>query len=298
MFAGAAHAQQREARPADVQKMEAAVPTEAAVKPEKARKVLVFGRTGPKTATQGAGFVHSSIPLGCAAVKAMGEKTGAYSAEISYDPSLFDDMNKLEQFDAVVLVSTTHDFLADPKDEAISKKRIDNLVNFVKGGKGVAGFHAAGDAYYDEPEYGELIGAYFSRHDGGREQIQVVNEDPKSPITAAFGGEGFVYHDEIYRFLKQTAAKGGQVFSRSHVHVLLSVDVTKNHNEQPGTDMPVSWIHEEGKGRVFYNSLGHNEYVWWDKTILKYDLAGIQYAIGDLKADATPAGESKTASAK
>ena len=30
-------------------------------------------------------------------------------------------------------------------------------------------------------------------------------------------------------------------------------------------------------------SLGYNDYVYWDQAILKHYLAGIQYAIGDLK---------------
>jgi len=300
MLASGAMAQQRQRttpNPADVQKMESALPAQAQDKPRAQRHVLVFGRTGPKTADQGAGFIHSSIPLGCAAIKAIGDKTGAYQADISYDPTVFDG-DGLNKYDAVVLVSTTHDFLADPKDEAISKKRIENLLNFVKSGKGLAGFHAACDAYYHVPEYGQMMGGYFSGHDGQKELIQVVNDDPKSPISEVFGGQGFEYRDEIYRFLRTGAATGGQVFSPSKVHLLLSVDVEKNHNEKPGTVMPVSWIHEFGKGRVFYNSLGHNEYVWWDPKILKFDLAGIQYVLGDLKADDSTPGTSKTASAK
>ena len=39
---------------------------------------------------------------------------------------------------------------------------------------------------------------------------------------------------------------------------------------------------------MFYSSLGHNEYVYWNPEILKFYLAGLQYALGDLDADATP----------
>ncbi len=287
--ARAQRAQPTTPKPDDVAKVREALPSEAPAKPAKPRSVLVFGKA--------AGFVHSSIPLGCEAVKLMGDKTGAYKATISYDPAMFDPQT-LSQFDAIILVSTTGDYLDDPKDKPASDKRREALINFVRGGKGVVGFHAASDAYYDYSPYGEMIGGYFSNHKSGKEQIEVINEDPKSALTAAFGGKGFEYHDEIYRFLPNTKAKNGQVFSRSKVHVLLSVDVEKNNNEKPGTEMPVSWIHQVGQGRVFYNSLGHNEFVWYDPTILKYDLAGIQYAIGDLKADAAPSGATKTASAK
>jgi len=51
---------------------------------------------------------------------------------------------------------------------------------------------------------------------------------------------------------------------------------------------PVSWISTFGKGRTFYCSLGHRQEIYWNPTILKHYLAGIQYALGDLEADATP----------
>jgi len=53
-------------------------------------------------------------------------------------------------------------------------------------------------------------------------------------------------------------------------------------------DYPVAWIRQHGKARVFYTSLGHNPDVFWDPRMLTMFLAGIQYALGDLDADATP----------
>ena len=53
-------------------------------------------------------------------------------------------------------------------------------------------------------------------------------------------------------------------------------------------DYPVAWIRQHGKARVFYTSLGHNPDVFWDPRMLAMFLAGIQYALGDLDADATP----------
>ena len=46
--------------------------------------------------------------------------------------------------------------------------------------------------------------------------------------------------------------------------------------------MPIAWVHPYGQGREFYCSLGHNEFVYYNPQILKYYLAGIQYALGDL----------------
>lgn len=317
-FTASVRAQERKPKEDDVKKMEAALPDKAPAKPEKARKLLIYGNAN--------GYVHSSIPLGEETIKELGAKTGAWTGTISNDPAAFDD---LSGYDGVMLVSTTGHFLIpqanagkapgkDATDEQkkayeakkkeadaklapykeAEKKRMQNLIDFVeKDGKGLAGIHAATDAYYDNRPYGDLIGGYFAGHHAGQEKIAVVNEDPKSAITAPFDGKGFDFADEIYRFTPKGKDGKDQSYSREKVHVLLSVDVTKNNNEKAGTDMPVSWIHKAGKGRVFYCSLGHNEFVYENPTILKYYLAGIQYALGDLQANDAPSSP-KSASAK
>ena len=53
-------------------------------------------------------------------------------------------------------------------------------------------------------------------------------------------------------------------------------------------DYAISWIKREGEGRVFYCSLGHDMNVFQEPAILQFYLDGIQYALGDLAADATP----------
>ena len=53
-------------------------------------------------------------------------------------------------------------------------------------------------------------------------------------------------------------------------------------------DNAIAWIQQVGKGHVFYCSLGHNRHIFWDPALLQFCLDGIQYALDDLKADATP----------
>jgi type 1 glutamine amidotransferase len=107
-------------------------------------------------------------------------------------------------------------------------------------------------------------------------------------LTKAFGGKGFLIKDEIYMFEAP--------YSRSSQRVLLSLDMSKPRNEKrgmpdkkrPDNDYAISWIRDFGKGRVFYCSIGHNNEIYSNPVMLRYYLAGIQWAIGDLKADATP----------
>ncbi|MGD0088651.1 MAG: ThuA domain-containing protein [Planctomycetota bacterium] len=168
------------------------------------------------------------------------------------------------------------------------------LLDFVKGGKGLGGAHAATDCYYSWPEYGEMIGGWFSGHPYSKHVAKI--DDPTSPLTAAFDGKPYDYSDEMYVFGPKGKTKDGrdvQPYARDKVRVLLSIDspaskidITKG-GRQDG-DYPISWIKSYGDGRVFYSTLGHNEFTWWNPTMLKHYLAGIQFTLGDLKADTTP----------
>ena len=53
-------------------------------------------------------------------------------------------------------------------------------------------------------------------------------------------------------------------------------------------DNPIAWIQQIGQGRSFYCSFGHDQRTFFHKPINQFFLDGIQYALGDLKADATP----------
>ena len=79
--------------------------------------------------------------------------------------------------------------------------------------------------------------------------------------------------------------------------MLLSIDTqnTDMHQGQsfgkvdrPDNDYALAWVRSQGKGRVFYSTIGHNPYVFWDKRMLEFYLAAIQFALGDLEAPTTP----------
>jgi len=141
------------------------------------------------------------------------------------------------------------------------------------------------------PEFNKMIGGWFKFHWSNPQHIVVKIDDPKSPLTAMFNGQEFDIYDETYTFAQES-------FSRENVHVLTSVNYDKMSDadkavEPAGSkrtdgDYGLSWIRREGKGRVFYEAHGHNEKIYAMKPMLEHVLAGVQYAIGDLKADDTP----------
>ena len=61
--------------------------------------------------------------------------------------------------------------------------------------------------------------------------------------------------------------------------------------------VPVSWLRKFEGGRVFYTNLGHNESTFWNSSVMKHCLDGLQYALGDLAADATPSSKIKRSAA-
>ena len=70
--------------------------------------------------------------------------------------------------------------------------------------------------------------------------------------------------------------------------MLLRLDTEKTDMTLPGIkredrDFGISWARPWGEGRVFYSSLGHNHEMYWHPKVVRHYLAGIQWALGDLK---------------
>lgn len=307
-------------KPDFVKKIDEALPAKPTVAPSKKHKVLIF--------THAAGFVHSSIPYGAYAVEAMGKKSGAFESVTSNDPAVFDD---LSGYGAIVMVNTTGDWLMprnpggepkndpnkpDPNYEAKlaawkaakakydeeskgAKEKVEsrrkNLLDFLAAGGGLVGFHAASDAQYHWKEFGLIIGGYFWGHPW-HEKVGIKLDDPNHKLLSVFEGKDFEIADEIYQFKEP--------YSRGNLRILLRLDTTKTNMKKNGIhrtddDFGVAWVRSYEKGNIFYSSLGHREEIYWNPTILKFYLDGIQFALGDLKADTAPSGEkAKPAAAK
>ena len=184
--------QKQFANPADIAAMRAAIPEKPIATPKALRHVLVLCKA--------AGWVHTSIPLAAKMVEYLGDKTGAWMTTITYDPAAITTDN-LKQYDAIFLDSTTGEFLDDPQDKAVTDARHRAFLDFVKGGKGIAGVHAASDSYHKEltgtwPEMNELIGGFFKYHWTYPTLIPVKIDDPQSPLTAMFPPRGYEIVDE------------------------------------------------------------------------------------------------------
>lgn len=260
-----------------LEKIEAAMPLVAPVAAKQQRQLLVFYRTD--------GYAHESIPYWNHLIKAMGEKTGAYTATLSQK---YDDLmpERLARFDAVFFNNTCRMKTPEPVKTAI--------LAYVHGGKGFVGNHGAGDNWHDWPAGLDMLGGQFASHPFDRAQLKV--DDPDNPITKVFVGQSFPFADELYAFRNGV--------DRSKLRVLISIDypnspgvmaacerarATSNlWSVNAANDYPISWVRRFGDGRLFYCSLGHKPEVTMNPTIAAFYLAGIQYALGDLAADDAP----------
>jgi len=270
--------------PETVEKIQAALPSEVPAKPHQPRRLLIFSKTS--------GFRHDSIPVGVQAITLLGEKTAAFTAVHSEDEAVFEP-ESLRQFDAVLMLNTTGDVFRpqsasdDPAEQQAAvqrEQRLQNsLVNFVRNGKGLAGIHSATDTYRDWKEYNDMMGGAFVSHPWHTEvPIRVL--DPGHPLLQVFGGKGFTVVDEIYQFRNDTARP-------TERRMLLSLAPDWEGLEQGSRDdefYPISWIDRYGQGRVFYCSLGHRGEIFHNSQVMAHYLAGLQFALGDLEADAAP----------
>lgn len=256
----------------------AAVPSLPLVKPAKPRRLLVFYGTEF--------YVHQSTVFANEAVRQMGKRTGAFTADFSDDLAVFTH-ETLARYDAIVFNNSLGLKFTDAQRAA--------LLSFVKRGKGLIGLHAAIAAFQpfdkgskDWPEAQQCLGGRWLSHPWhATDTIAVKLDDPTHPLLAAFSGRGFWMRDEAYQL--------DYAYSRDKQRVLMSLDMSHPENARaPGEikrndgDFPLAWIKRCGDGRVFYTSVGHNPELFRNPTVLMHDLAGIQYALGDLPADDTP----------
>ena len=130
-----------------------------------------------------------------------------------------------------------------PKRDAAMKA---NLEKFVTAGGGLFVFHFACGAFEDWKGYEKLAGRVWEpqkpAHDPyGLFTVQII--DKTHPITANVGN--FEIQDELYTCLRD---------SEVPIHVL-----AESVSKVDGKTYPMAFVLENGKGRIFHTTLGHDD---------------------------------------
>lgn len=282
--------------PADRARLiESAAPAQPQVAARKPRRVLIF--ITPPHLMEKDPHRGYCIPYGTYALRTLGRKARAFEPVVSVNLAMFLPEN-IRQFDAIVLNNTSGPWITPTSEqmqldifrrhgdnaEAVEQVLRASLLDYVRNGKGLAAIHYAIGANRHWPEFHEMLGAKYAGHPWN-EEVGIKIDDPAHPVAAAFGGRGFRIAEEIYQFQ--------QPYARDNVRVLLSLDTqTTNMNvkwlKRDDRDFALAWVRPYGNGRIFYTAIGHRTELYWNPSILRLYLDGVQFAAGDLVAPAKP----------
>jgi type 1 glutamine amidotransferase/HEAT repeat protein len=171
------------------------------------------------------------------------EDSGRFAVEVTEDPSSC-DAAALAKYDLVVSNWTNY----PSEDRAWGAEAEQALLDFVRGGKGFALFHAAAACLWPWPEYRELTGAWWAMGETGHGRIHtfgVAMAARDHPITR--GLESFAIHDELWHRI-----------GISPTARVLCTAFSAAEEGGTGNDEPVALVTEYGKGRCFNLVLGHD----------------------------------------
>jgi cytochrome c len=225
-------------------------------------RVLVFSKT--------AGFRHSSIGVGIAAVEKLGQENG-FAVDATEDAGAFTQKN-LARYRAVVWLNTTGDVLDNAQQ--------DDFERYIQAGGGYVGVHSATDTEYDWPWYGRLAGAWFNGHPGNPNVRKATYRvlDKSHPSTVGFP-DTLVREDEFYNFKSIDPT----------IHTLIEIDEKSYEGGTNGAHHPMSWYHDFDGGRAWYTNMGHTEATYSEHLFLQHLLGGLRYAMGTKPVDFTRA---------
>jgi len=172
------------------------------------------------------------------AIKETLASTGRFEVRVCEDAGVLDSAASLARYELIVL----HYYNA--KTPTLSDAAKENLVQFVKGGKGLAVSHLSSASFKEWEEFRRMCGRYWvmgkSGH-GPRSVFKARIVDKEHPITK--GLDDFEADDELYAKLLGDAA----------INVLVEADSDWSRKTEP-----LAFTLEYGKGRVFHEAFGHD----------------------------------------
>ncbi len=221
------------------------------------------------------GYQHESISHALSVMERLGRESGAFDLYIRTDsqwitkqpvPVPARNARNLDSFDAIFYYGTGDNLTPQQKKDLLAFVHDD--------GKGFVGAHTGDDAFFEWPEFAEMVGGWFDGHPWSVFEAPVIVEDGKFPAMRHLP-ERFTIKDEIYQHKN---------FSRDKIHVLARLDASKLDYTKPNIhredrDFPVAWSKMYGKGRVFYATFGHAAETWDDARVQKLYLEAVKWAL-------------------
>ncbi len=207
--------------------------------------------------TQSMGFRHGPVTRkddqlasSEVAMIAYGKASGLFDVEPTQDAKVITP-EKLKEIDVLAFYTTG----ALP----ISPENWKAVQDWIASGKGgFIGIHSATDtgwAYKGEGmDYTTFINGKFAGHPWGQgTPIKVATWDVGHPTVKMWGASAD-HKDEIYQYAN---------YDPKAVRVLQALDFEGTPLKKPYL-VPITWVRQIGKGRMFYTNFGHTPATWED----------------------------------
>jgi len=187
----------------------------------------------------------------------------------------------------VVIFYTTADLTTEGTDKQppMGPNGQAELLDWVRNGGGFIGYHCASDSFHT-PDGGEVTpyvkmlgGEFRAHHKQFKGTVRVV--DKSHPTMKRVPKEWNIL-DEWYLFTNLNAET---------MHVLAVLDPGPERQVQEQYNIPsypIIWCSEFGKGRVYYNAMGHREDVWDNRDFQNSVVDAVHWVMGKGKTDAKP----------
>jgi len=183
---------------------------------------------------------------------------GKFDVKVCEDPLILESGTALKAYDVIVLT------IYSQRVPVIPGQAQENLLSFVKGGKGFFVQHLASASFPKWEEFGKLCGRKWvmgtSGH-GPRGVFAVKVVDKESPITK--GLDNFQADDELYSKLQGTG----------EIHVLVEADSDWSKKTEP-----LLFTLPYGQGRVVHNAFGHDRKALMNPSVQKIITRGAEWA--------------------
>ena len=219
---------------------------------------------------------HESVGHALAVIERLGYESGQWDTFIRTDSNIISAAPKktdgtpasggpnLNNVDAI--------FFMGHREVPLDPSQREELLKFVRDGKGFVAAHVGLTAFESWPEFLDLIGARFDGHPISGPGT-IVNERPDFPASKHFPAS-FAFNDEFYQ---------PKDHSRDKIDVLLRLDLSNvpaNQGLHLNGDYPLAWAKMYGKGRVFYGSFAHSNETWDIRNIQQMYFEAMRWALG------------------
>ena len=184
--------------------------------------------------------------------------SGKFDVKVSEDPLILESQTALNNYDVIVFT------IYAQKLGDLTPQGKENLLNYVKSGKGFFVQHLATASFPKWDEFGKLCGRKWvmgtSGH-GPRSVFESKIVDKEHPITK--GLTNFTTDDELYAKLQ----------GNEEIHVLIEADSGWSKKTEP-----LIFVKNYGQGRVVHNAYGHDRKALMTPSVQKIIIRGTEWA--------------------